>query len=45
MNGLARRGVAVRAGAGLGAPGHIRVSYGTRGENQRFITAIEEILA
>jgi histidinol-phosphate aminotransferase len=45
VNGLARRGVAVRAGAGLGAPGHMRVSYGTRGENQRFVTALEGILA
>ena len=45
VNGLARRGVAVRAGAGLGAPGHIRVSYGTRGENERFVIALEEILA
>jgi histidinol-phosphate/aromatic aminotransferase/cobyric acid decarboxylase-like protein len=34
----------VRAGAGLGAPGHIRASYGTRGENQRFVTALGEIL-
>ena len=37
-------GVAVRAGAGLGSRGHIRVTYGTRPENERLITALGEIL-
>jgi histidinol-phosphate aminotransferase len=41
---LGRRGVAVRAGEGLGGPGHVRVTYGTRPENERFIHALQEIL-
>jgi histidinol-phosphate aminotransferase len=41
---LARRGVAVRAGEGLGGPGHIRVTYGTRAEDERFVQAMQEIL-
>jgi histidinol-phosphate aminotransferase len=41
---LGRRGVAVRAGTGLGSPGHIRVTYGTRSENERLIAALTEIL-
>ena len=44
VQGLASRGVAVRAGAGLGAPGHIRVSYGTRHDNQRFVSALAETI-
>jgi histidinol-phosphate aminotransferase len=32
VRSLGRAGVVVRGGAGLGAPGHIRVTYGTRGE-------------
>jgi histidinol-phosphate aminotransferase len=42
---LGRRGVAVRSGTGLGAPGHIRVTYGTRPENERFARAMKEILS
>jgi histidinol-phosphate aminotransferase len=42
---LHRRGVAVRAGAGLGGPGHLRITYGTRPENERFATALGEILS
>jgi histidinol-phosphate aminotransferase len=42
---LGRRGVAVRAGGGLGSAGHIRVTYGTRPENERLIAALTEILA
>jgi histidinol-phosphate aminotransferase len=37
---LAEHGVAVRPGEGLGAPGHIRVTYGTTGENERFLEAL-----
>jgi histidinol-phosphate aminotransferase len=41
---LGRRGVAVRAGEGLGGPGHIRVTYGPRLENERLIDALRQIL-
>jgi histidinol-phosphate aminotransferase len=44
MRELGRRGVAVRAGEGLGGPGHVRVTYGTRGENERLVAALREIL-
>ena len=37
---LARAGVAVRPGQALGGSGHLRVTYGTRGENERFIEAL-----
>jgi histidinol-phosphate/aromatic aminotransferase/cobyric acid decarboxylase-like protein len=30
----------VRAGAPLGNPGHIRVSYGTEDEDGRFLSAL-----
>jgi histidinol-phosphate/aromatic aminotransferase/cobyric acid decarboxylase-like protein len=36
--------VAVRAGAGLGSRGHVRVTYGTRPENERLIEALREVL-
>jgi histidinol-phosphate aminotransferase len=42
---LHSRGVAVRAGTPLGGPGHIRVSYGTRPENERFAGALREIVS
>jgi histidinol-phosphate aminotransferase len=42
--GLAERQVAVRPGVPLGAPGHIRVSYGEPGENDRFINGLAELL-
>ncbi|HVO54313.1 MAG TPA: histidinol-phosphate transaminase [Solirubrobacterales bacterium] len=42
--GLAERQIAVRAGAPLGEPGHIRVSYGTPAEDGRFLEAIGELL-
>jgi histidinol-phosphate aminotransferase len=41
---LAERGVVVRPGTPLGGPGHIRVSYGTREQNQRFLDALGEAL-
>jgi histidinol-phosphate aminotransferase len=40
VGALGEAGVIVRAGAGLGGPGHIRVSYGTRDENERFLAAL-----
>ncbi len=42
--GLAERSIAVRPGTPLGDPGHIRVSYGTPAENDRFLAAVREIL-
>jgi histidinol-phosphate aminotransferase len=45
MGGLASRGVIVRGGAALGSPGHLRVTYGTRAENDRFLAALDEVLA
>ena len=40
VESLGKSGVIVRAGEGLGGPGHIRVTYGTREENERFIEAL-----
>jgi histidinol-phosphate aminotransferase len=45
VGGLTRRGVIVRPGAALGEPGRIRVTYGTRGENDRFLEALDGALA
>ncbi len=42
--GLAEREIVVRPGTPLGDPGHLRVTYGTREENDRFLAAIGEIL-
>jgi histidinol-phosphate aminotransferase len=42
--GLAEREVAVRPGTPLGDPGHIRVTYGTPAENDRFLRGLSEIL-
>jgi histidinol-phosphate aminotransferase len=44
VEALGRAGVVVRPGAGVGGPGHIRVTYGTRAENERFIAALRDIL-
>jgi histidinol-phosphate aminotransferase len=44
VESLARAGVAVRAGTPLGGPGHIRVTYGTRPENERFLAAMRELV-
>jgi histidinol-phosphate aminotransferase len=44
MRGLGERGVIVRGGAALGDEGHLRVTYGTRRENDRFLTALDEVL-
>ncbi len=43
LAGLAAREIAVRPGAALGEAGHIRVSYGTPAENDRFLAAIAEL--
>jgi len=43
--GLSRRGVIVRAGTDLGGPGNLRVTYGTREENDRLLAALDEVLA
>jgi histidinol-phosphate aminotransferase len=42
--GLGERKIAVRPGTPLGDPGHIRVSYGTAEEDDRFLTALAELL-
>ncbi|HEY0318912.1 MAG TPA: histidinol-phosphate transaminase [Solirubrobacterales bacterium] len=42
--GLAERRIAVRPGTPLGGPGHIRVTYGTAAENDRFLAALSELL-
>lgn len=44
VDGLARRGVIVRAGKALGEEGRMRVTYGTRGENDRFLAALDDLL-
>jgi histidinol-phosphate aminotransferase len=44
LESLARAGVAVRGGTALGGPGHMRVTYGTRAENERFLAALAEAL-
>jgi histidinol-phosphate aminotransferase len=44
VNGLAERGVIVRAGGALGQKGWMRVTYGTRHENDRFLAALDELL-
>jgi histidinol-phosphate aminotransferase len=44
LAGLGARDIAVRPGKALGGPGHIRVSYGTGEENQRFLSVLSELL-
>jgi histidinol-phosphate aminotransferase len=44
VRGLAERGVIVRAGSALGEEGRMRVTYGTRAENDRFLAALDELL-
>jgi histidinol-phosphate aminotransferase len=44
VDGLAARGVIVRAGRALGEAGRMRVTYGTRSENDRFFAALDELL-
>jgi histidinol-phosphate aminotransferase len=45
MSELSERGVIVRAGTALGEAGRLRVTYGTRHENERFLAALDEALA
>jgi histidinol-phosphate aminotransferase len=45
VEGLAQRGVLVRAGAALGKPGALRVTYGNPAQNRRFLDALGELLA
>jgi histidinol-phosphate aminotransferase len=45
LRGLADRGVIVRGGTALGSEGHMRVTFGTRPENDRFLAAMDEVLA
>jgi histidinol-phosphate aminotransferase len=44
VQGLADRGVIVRAGKALGEEGRLRVTYGTRNQNDRFLAALDEVL-
>ena len=44
VRGLAERRVLVRAGTSLGREGALRVTVGTEEENERFVSALEEIL-
>jgi len=44
VDGLARRGVIVRSGADLGSEGHMRVTFGTRRENEAFLAALDDVL-
>jgi histidinol-phosphate aminotransferase len=41
---LGDEGIVVRAGTPLGGPGHIRVTYGTPGENRRFLDALARLI-
>jgi histidinol-phosphate aminotransferase len=43
VESLARAGVAVRSGTPLGGPGHLRVTYGARAENARFLEAMRSL--
>ena len=43
VESLAKGGVAVRPGTSLGGPGHLRVTYGTRAENERFLAALGDL--
>jgi histidinol-phosphate aminotransferase len=45
MRGLGERGVIVRSGTDLGGPGHLRVTFGTRDENDRFLRALDQTLS
>lgn len=45
VRGLAERGVIVRAGAALGREGRLRVTVGTERENERFVSALGEVLS
>jgi histidinol-phosphate aminotransferase len=40
VESLAKAGVAVRPGTPLGDPGHLRITYGSRPENERLLAAL-----
>jgi histidinol-phosphate aminotransferase len=42
--GLLREGVIVRPVANYGMPNHLRVTVGTKEENERFLTALQKVL-
>jgi histidinol-phosphate aminotransferase len=44
VSALGDGGVVVRPGTPLGGPGHVRVSYGTRDQNERFIDGLAAAL-
>ena len=44
MDGLAERGMIVRAGTALGRAGFMRVTFGAPRENERFLAALDELL-
>jgi histidinol-phosphate aminotransferase len=44
VESLAKAGVAVRPGTPLGGPGHLRVTYGTRAEDERFLAALGDAI-
>jgi histidinol-phosphate aminotransferase len=44
MRGLEEHGVIVRSGKALGQEGWMRVTYGTRSENDRFLAALDEVI-
>jgi histidinol-phosphate aminotransferase len=44
VDGLARQGVIVRAGKDLGEKGRMRVTYGSRTENGRFLAALDGLI-
>jgi histidinol-phosphate aminotransferase len=44
LSGLESRGVIVRGGSALGDPGHLRVTYGSRAENEAFLAALDDVL-
>ena len=44
IDSLSKSGVAVRAGTPLGDPGHFRVTYGTRAENERFLASLADAI-
>jgi histidinol-phosphate aminotransferase len=42
---LLKKGIIVRTGDIFGFPNYIRVTYGTEGQNGRFLLALKEVLA
>jgi histidinol-phosphate aminotransferase len=44
VRALGEAGIVVRGGEGLGAAGHVRVTYGTHEENRRFLDALRAAL-